>query len=85
MGMTPQEGAILISIIGITNTVGRATAGWLIDRPWVEPIKLNMGWLIGGGVATIFVTKYTTFIPLSIYCGLFGLTIGKYDIKSALI
>ena len=76
MGMTSQDGAILIAIIGIMNTVGRVTAGWLIDRSWIEPIKFVAGWLIVGGGATIFVTQYIMFIPLSVYCGTFGLTIG---------
>ena len=76
MGMTSQDGAILIAIIGIMNTVGRVTVGWMIDRSWIEPIKFVAGWLIVGGLATILVPKFVEFIPLSIYCGTFGLTIG---------
>uniref|UniRef100_A0A182KBF9 Major facilitator superfamily (MFS) profile domain-containing protein n=1 Tax=Anopheles christyi TaxID=43041 RepID=A0A182KBF9_9DIPT len=34
-----QDGANLISVIGITNTIGMVGLGWLGDRPWVNVAK----------------------------------------------
>lgn len=31
-----QDGANLISLIGITNTIGMVGLGWLGDQPWVD-------------------------------------------------
>lgn len=36
---TEQDGANLISIIGITNTIGMVGLGWLGDQPWVNVSK----------------------------------------------
>ena len=78
MGMTSQESAILIAIVGITNTIGRVIAGYLIDRSWMDPNKLNMASLLIGGVTTTFVPNYTKFAQLSIYCALFGFITGQW-------
>lgn len=36
---TEQDGANLISIIGITNTIGMVGLGWLGDQRWVNVTK----------------------------------------------
>ena len=74
--MTSQDSAILLVIVGSTNTVGRVIAGNLIDRSWMDPIKLNMGSLLAGGVTSAFVPNYTKFAQLSVFCALFGFMTG---------
>ena len=32
MGSDPKQAAFLLSILGITNTVGRVVSGWVSDR-----------------------------------------------------
>lgn len=36
LNMTEDDGAYLISIIGVANTVGRIVLGYLSDKPWVN-------------------------------------------------
>merc|ERR1719318_2378220 len=42
VGISPSNAAFLISAIGVTNTVGRLVAGWLADRPNINPMLLIM-------------------------------------------
>ena len=40
VGISPSNAAFLISAIGVTNTVGRLVAGWLADKPNINPLLL---------------------------------------------
>jgi hypothetical protein len=35
-GISLDDAAFLISVIGISNTLGRVLFGWLSDFPWVS-------------------------------------------------
>ena len=76
--MTPQQGALLISIIGILNTVSRVLVGWTADRSWADALVLNNVALVIGGLATMFVPYYTKFGIMATYSVVFGSTIGVY-------
>ena len=41
-GLLPEQASYLISMIGITNTVGRVAIGWLSDIPCVSPLVVNL-------------------------------------------
>ena len=41
-GISPSNAAFLISAIGVTNTVGRVVAGWMADKPNINPMFLIM-------------------------------------------
>jgi len=40
-GLTPTQGAMLVSTIGLTNTIGRVVAGWLADQPCISPLIMT--------------------------------------------
>ena len=40
VGISSSNAAFLISAIGVTNTVGRLVAGWLADKPNINPMLL---------------------------------------------
>ena len=77
LGLDKNKGAMLISIIGIANTVGRVGIGLICDQPWANPLVINNVVLILGGVATIAVPYYKTFWMLCVYSVVFGTAIGK--------
>ncbi|XP_045164709.1 monocarboxylate transporter 3-like [Mercenaria mercenaria] len=77
-GVTSQEGAWLISIIGILNTVTRVAAGWLADRSWADPTKINGVLLTLCGIATLFVPKYSNYGVMATYCAFFGICIAVF-------
>lgn len=78
-GMSSQQGAMLISIIGILNTVARVLVGWLADRPWADALKINSVALLIGGGTTMFVPYYSHFGAMATYCVVFGICIGMYS------
>lgn len=39
-GVSPSNSALLVSAIGVTNTLGRLTSGWMSDQPWGQPVIL---------------------------------------------
>ncbi|XP_052782946.1 monocarboxylate transporter 12-like [Mya arenaria] len=78
MGMTSKQGAMIISIIGITNTVVRVFVGWLADRPWADALLINSVALLIGGAATMFVPMYDVFGVMATYAVVFGISIAVF-------
>lgn len=78
IGINPQQGAFLLSIIGITNTFGRIVCGFICDKPWVDALKIYNWSLIIGGLATMGSAWLTSFAMLACYAALFGLCVGEY-------
>ena len=77
-GMTSQQSALIISIIGILNTVARVMVGWIADRPWADALILNSVALVVGGVSTMFVPYFVNFGLMATYAVVFGVAIGKF-------
>lgn len=73
-GVEPEYATFLISIIGITNTVGRVLSGFIADLPCVSPLWVNNICIIMSGLCvflTPFATSYTSFVALSLFFGFF--------------
>ena len=81
-GMTSQQSAMLISIIGILNTVSRVIVGWVADRPWADALILNSVALVIGGASTMFVPYYASFGLMATYSIVFGIAIGMSSMNS---
>lgn len=77
IGISSEKAALLLSIIGIANTGSRVVAGWVSDRPGVNPLWINNCCLLVSGVITMFVPLYPSFWMLAIYCFVFGVAVGK--------
>lgn len=78
LGLSSRNAAFLISIIGITNTVGRVAVGFLSDQPWADCLVINNIALIIGGVATMFVPYYASYGQLAAYSSIFGLAVAVF-------
>ena len=39
-GVSASNSALLVSAIGVTNTLGRLTSGWMSDQPWGHPVLM---------------------------------------------
>ncbi|KAK7079334.1 hypothetical protein SK128_021138 [Halocaridina rubra] len=73
-GIEPEYSTFLISLIGITNTIGRVLSGLIADIPRVNALWVNNICIILSGVCvflTPFATTYTSFVVLSLFFGLF--------------
>ncbi|EDW73104.1 uncharacterized protein Dwil_GK16821 [Drosophila willistoni] len=84
-GIAKNDAALLLSYIGITNTIGRVLCGWVADLPQVNSLLLNNCCLV---VSTIAVTltplcySYTSYIVMSIF---FGIAISGYISLTSII
>lgn len=68
-----KSAAFLISIIGITNTIGRVICGYIADLPWVDSLFLNNVCLLVSSIsvaATPFCHTYTQFVLMAIFFGI---------------
>jgi predicted MFS family arabinose efflux permease len=51
-GVEVSKASFLLSVIGITNTVGRIACGWVADFPWMDSLLLNNLCLVLATVST---------------------------------
>ena len=77
LGYSGSQAAFLLSILGITNTVGRVLAGWASDRPWADCLLINNVALIVGGATTVVVPACSLYWQLVLYASIFGMCIGQ--------
>jgi hypothetical protein len=78
-GIDSNYASYLLSIIGITNTIGRVVCGYVADFPKVNALLMNNICLVVSTVAvaaTPFCSSYTAYIVMSIF---FGIAICKYS------
>ena len=73
--------SILLSIVGLLNTVGRVIFGWLADRKNVNRLMMYNTVLVLCGIFCILSCFCTSFFTLSIYAGLYGFLIGGLLIR----
>lgn len=75
-----QMSSFLISIVGISNTVGRVIFGWLADRKFVNRLMLYNTVLVLCGIISIASSLCFNYALMAVYSGLFGLFIGKLSL-----
>ncbi|XP_060518855.1 monocarboxylate transporter 12 [Cylas formicarius] len=78
LGMSVEKAGILISIIGIANTVGRIVLGYISDKPWIDRLQVYNWSLAVCGAATFISAFCGSFATLASYSVIFGFTIGAY-------
>ena len=78
-GMDKSQGAFLISVIGIANTIGRIIFGWVSDRPVVSKYRLYVynTALTLCGICTVLSVLANTYPLMITYAASFGLFIGN--------
>lgn len=73
LGYTPADASTLLSIIGITNTIGMIVLGWAGDQPWMNVTKTYAVCLAMCGAATAAMPLCITSWPLLVTASaLFG-------------
>ena len=68
-----DQASILVSVIGISNTVGRIGCGYVSDFAWVDSLAVtNVSFLLTGVCIILFplLTTFTEFLILSLVFGL---------------
>lgn len=72
-GIDQSSASFLLSIIGITNTIGRVICGWIADFPWINSLLLNNICLVISTIAvslTPLCSSYSAYIAMAIFFGI---------------
>ncbi|XP_021375175.1 monocarboxylate transporter 12-like [Mizuhopecten yessoensis] len=83
--LSADEGAILLSVIGIFNTLSRVLVGLVSDQPWADCVLINSTALLVGGLATCFLPLYNTYSALLSYSAVFGTAVGSFVALKSII
>ncbi|KAL7644471.1 UNVERIFIED_CONTAM: hypothetical protein RMT77_005303 [Armadillidium vulgare] len=73
-GIDKDSATLLVSIIGITNTIGRVLSGLIADIPKVDPLWVNNLSIIFSGVCmflTPFANSFGAFVAIAVFFGFF--------------
>lgn len=75
----PEEtGSLLLSCIGLSNTLGRVLLGYLSDKSCVNRLWLYNANLTLCGLATAFSYAAQSVVSMAVYCVIFGATSGAF-------
>lgn len=77
-GVERQQAAFLLSIIGITNTLGRILAGFVADLKHVSPLLLHNLALVAGGLSCILSMFCVDYSLMCFFAAFFGLCIATW-------
>ena len=80
--MPTRDASLILSLLGIFNTVGRLIAGWLADRPCADSLVIYNVSAILAGLLTCLVSVTFSFNLLCLYAASFGVLIGSYLYRS---
>ncbi|KPJ17130.1 Monocarboxylate transporter 5 [Papilio machaon] len=84
-GVEPSQASFLLSIIGITNTIGRIACGAVADMPRVDALLLNNICLVIATISvalTPFCSSYGSYVAVAIA---FGIAISGYISLTSII
>lgn len=85
MGISNTKAAFLLSIIGITNTVGRILSGFLANLKNVNALVINNVALVIASVALALQPFCTVYPALVVFCLVFGLCCAAYVSLTSII
>ncbi|CAB0045225.1 unnamed protein product [Trichogramma brassicae] len=84
-GVEKKQASFLVSVIGITNTIGRVACGYVADFPQVDSLLLNNICLIVATVAVSLTPLCTTTMHYMIMSTFFGIAISGYISLTSII
>jgi len=76
--ITSKQAALLLSVIGISNTFGRILTGWMSDLPRVDSLVVVSSSLLLSSLCVFLLPTVSTYYMLLVLGSLFGLTIAAY-------
>jgi len=75
--VSKTRASLVLSVLGVSNTLGRLMAGLLADRPWADSVLIHNVAAITAGLLTCLVSVIFSFELLCVYAALFGIVIGN--------
>ncbi|XP_046341093.1 monocarboxylate transporter 14-like [Haliotis rufescens] len=80
-----SKAAFLLSIIGITNTIGRVLAGFLADLRKIDSLMINNVAMLLLGISTMLAPFCNTYPLLCAFAAFFGLCVAAYISLTSII
>lgn len=78
LGEDPAKASLILSVLGVCNTVSRILAGWLADRRWIDLLIIHNVSAILAGAATALVSILNSYELLCLYAAFFGVNIAAF-------
>jgi len=75
LGFSPSQASLVISVVGISNTVGRIASGWITDRPEVSAVGITIVASMVGSIFPSLIPSTGSYITLVTVSAVFGLII----------
>lgn len=85
LGISKKNAAFLISVIGITNTLGRVVTGWLADLRKINSLVITYVSIFICGLSTALFPFCTTYGLLCAAASLFGLSVAAFISLSSIL
>jgi len=74
----PGDAAFLISVGGISNTLGRLLGGWLSDKHWApKPLHLSLAGILAAALPSFILPHCLAYWTFLVNFGFFGLVTGS--------
>uniref|UniRef100_A0A146M148 Monocarboxylate transporter 5 n=1 Tax=Lygus hesperus TaxID=30085 RepID=A0A146M148_LYGHE len=77
-GVDEDSANLLLSVVGLANTFGKAFLGYVADKPWVNRLYMYNISLTVCGLSCIMCIACSTFTTFAIVAAIFGLSCGAY-------
>ena len=77
MGVSKAKASIILSILGICDTFGRAASGVIADRRWTNSLCISSVATIMAGLLTCLVPVIYSFKLMCTYAAFYSVFIGK--------
>ncbi|XP_062605398.1 monocarboxylate transporter 5-like [Saccostrea cucullata] len=78
LGFLESEGALCVSIVGVTDLIGRVSGGIIGNACFKRRIKLYIICLLVFSTCLMIVVHITYFYVFIVFCGVLGFTTGGY-------
>ncbi|KFM70016.1 Monocarboxylate transporter 14, partial [Stegodyphus mimosarum] len=84
-GVGRDAAAFLLSIIGITNLLGRLLFGWLVDKAGLKALDVNNMCLAVSGISTLVLPFCNSYATIVAACTFFSLFVSAYISLTSII
>lgn len=83
--MDENTAVLLLSALGIFNTIARIVCGWLSSLDGISALMLNNIFITAGGLATMFSGYFMSVAGQYIYTAIFGITCACFSALRSII
>ncbi|KAG8181256.1 hypothetical protein JTE90_013027 [Oedothorax gibbosus] len=84
-GVSRDSAAFLLSIIGITNLLGRLIFGWIVDKTNIRALDINNMCLGVSGISVLFIPFCFSYASIVAVCSIFSMFVSAYISLTSII